>query len=68
MSFEPGLIAEVKAADPKLPRGLVAAGRWRTGPRYFRETLALGVDFISYAIDDLPRRCRSSPIGCSASR
>ena len=54
MSFEPGLIAEVKAADPNLPRGFVAAGRWRTGPRYLREVLALGVDFISYAIHDLP--------------
>jgi glycerophosphoryl diester phosphodiesterase len=54
MSFEPGLIAEVKAADPNLPRGFVAAGRWRTGPRYMREVLALGVDFISYAIHDLP--------------
>ena len=54
MSFEPGLIAEVKAADPSLPRGFVAAGRWRTGPRYFREVLALSVDFISYAINDLP--------------
>jgi glycerophosphoryl diester phosphodiesterase len=54
MSFEPGLIAEVKAADPSLPRGFVAAGRWRTGPRHFREVVALSVDFISYAIHDLP--------------
>jgi glycerophosphoryl diester phosphodiesterase len=54
MSFQPGLIAEVKAADPNLPRGFVAAGSWRTAPRYFREMLALSVDFISYAIHDLP--------------
>jgi glycerophosphoryl diester phosphodiesterase len=54
MSFEPALIAEAKAADPSLPRGFVAAGRWRTGPRYFREIFALSVDFISYAIHDLP--------------
>lgn len=54
MSFEPALIAEVKAADPTLPRGLTAHGDWRTAVRHFKEMLNLGVDFISYSIDDLP--------------
>ena len=54
MSFEPGLIAEVKAADPNLPRGLTALGSWRHGPLYFRTVFELGVDFASYSIDDLP--------------
>ena len=71
MSFEPALLAEVKAADPTLPRGLVAAGRWRTGPRHFKTMLDLGVDFVSYFIDDLPtpmpiiaRRLLGIPLIC----
>ena len=54
MSFEPALIAEVRVADPNLPRGLTAMGNWRCGLEHLRTALNLGVDFISYAIDDLP--------------
>ena len=54
MSFEPALIAEVKAADPNLPRGLTALGRWRTARQYMSIARDLEVDFISYAINDLP--------------
>jgi glycerophosphoryl diester phosphodiesterase len=54
MSFDPGLIAEVRAADPTLPRGLTAMGNWRWGFEHLRTALALGVDFVSYSIDDLP--------------
>ena len=54
MSFDPALIAETKAADPNLPRGLTAMGNWRTAAEHFRAALGLGVDFVSYAIDDLP--------------
>jgi glycerophosphoryl diester phosphodiesterase len=54
MSFDPGLVAEVKAADPNLPRGLTAFGNWRNGSTYLRTILELGVDFASYNIDDLP--------------
>ena len=54
MSFEPELIAEVKAADPNLPRGLTALGRWRTARQYMSIARDLEVDFISYAINDLP--------------
>ena len=43
-------------------------GRWRTGPHHLREALDLGVDFISYAIDDLPTPMPILARGCSASR
>ena len=54
MSFDAGLIADLKAADPGMPRGLTAAGGWRDGTMHLRTALRLAVDFISYAIDDLP--------------
>ncbi len=54
MSFEPSLLAEVKAADPNLPLGLTAMGNWRSAATHFRTVTALDLDFISYAIDDLP--------------
>lgn len=54
MSFDRALIAEIRAADPKLPRGLTAEGDWRTASRHLSTTLQLGVDFVSYAIYDLP--------------
>jgi glycerophosphoryl diester phosphodiesterase len=54
MSFDAGLIADLKAADPGLPRGLTAAGDWRDAARHLRTAVRLGVDFISYKIDDLP--------------
>jgi glycerophosphoryl diester phosphodiesterase len=54
MSFDAALIADLKAADANLPRGLIAQGNWRPGIVHLRAALRLGVDFISYAIDDLP--------------
>jgi glycerophosphoryl diester phosphodiesterase len=54
MSFNPELIAEVKAADRSLRRGLTALGRWRTAARNLSIARDLEVDFISYAIGDLP--------------
>jgi glycerophosphoryl diester phosphodiesterase len=54
MSFEPELIAEVKAADLGLCRGMTALGRWRTAGTYMSVARDLEVDFISYRIDDLP--------------
>ena len=54
MSFDSRLIADIRAADPSLPRGLVAAGDWRVAPFHLRTALRLGVDFISYCIDDMP--------------
>ena len=54
MSFDPALLADVRAADPHLPRGLIGAGDWRRGGEHFRAMLRLGVDFISYSIADLP--------------
>lgn len=71
MSFEPTLIADVRAADPSLPRGLVAKGGLRRGWAHIRTVLRLGVSFISYAIDDLPtpmpilaRRLLGVPLIC----
>jgi glycerophosphoryl diester phosphodiesterase len=54
MSFDSALIADIRAADPSLPRGLTAAGDWRAAPLHLHTALRLGVDFISYRIDDLP--------------
>jgi glycerophosphoryl diester phosphodiesterase len=54
MSFNSALIADIRAADPSLPRGLTAAGDFRTAPLHLGSAMRLGVDFISYCIDDLP--------------
>jgi glycerophosphoryl diester phosphodiesterase len=54
MSFDPALIREVRNADPDLPRGLTAMGDWRCSLQHLRAVLALGVDFVSYRVDDLP--------------
>jgi glycerophosphoryl diester phosphodiesterase len=54
MSFDPGLIASVKAAAPHIPRGLTADGDWRRGREHLGSILGLGVDFISYGVRDLP--------------
>jgi len=71
MSFDPGLISEVRAADPNLPRGLTAMGDWRCCLPHVWAALALGVDFVSYSIDDLPtpmplvaRRLLGLPLIC----
>jgi glycerophosphoryl diester phosphodiesterase len=54
MSFDPALVADVKAAGPHLPRGLTAHGDWRRGMEQLKTIRRLGVDFVSYSIDDLP--------------
>jgi len=54
MSFAPSLIAAARALEPEVPRGLTALGRWRTAPHHLKAALKQRVDFISYAIDDLP--------------
>lgn len=54
MSFDPRLIAEVRASAPEIPRGLTAEGDWRRGREHLAAILRLGLDFISYSIDDLP--------------
>ena len=54
MSFDPGLVMEVRATDPTLPRGLIAMGGLRESTRLLKAVFDLAVDFISYNIDDLP--------------
>jgi glycerophosphoryl diester phosphodiesterase len=53
-SFDPRLVSEVRVAEPNLPRGLTAIGDWRCGFQHLRAAFMLGVDFVSYNIDDLP--------------
>jgi glycerophosphoryl diester phosphodiesterase len=71
MSFDTGLIADIRAADPHLPRGLTAEGDWRTASDHFKTILRLGVDFVSHRVDDLPspapifaRRALGIPLIC----
>ena len=47
MSFPAPLMADVKAADPNLPRGLTASGDWRLALHHMQHALRLGADFIS---------------------
>jgi glycerophosphoryl diester phosphodiesterase len=54
MSFDPALIADIKAAAPHLPRGLTAMGDRRHALAQLQAISKLSVDFVSYAIDDLP--------------
>ena len=54
MSFDPSLLAEFRIAEPNLPRGLVAEGDWRAGREHIRTIRSLGLDFVSYSIDDMP--------------
>jgi glycerophosphoryl diester phosphodiesterase len=54
MSFDPSLLAEIRIAEPGLPRGLVAEGDWRAGREHLRTVRSLELDFVSYSIDDLP--------------
>jgi glycerophosphoryl diester phosphodiesterase len=71
MSFDIGLIADIRAAAPHLPRGLTALGDLRYAVPHLAAMLHLGVDFISYSIDDLPtpapilaRRVLGIPLIC----
>lgn len=54
MSFARAQIAEVRAANPHLPRGLTARGNIRRAVRLHRAARQLDVDFISYCASDLP--------------
>jgi glycerophosphoryl diester phosphodiesterase len=71
MSFDADLLADVRAAAPEIPRGLIAEGDWRRGVEHMRAALRLGVDFVSYSIRDLPtpmpvfaRRVLGIPLIC----
>lgn len=71
MSFDPALLAEVRIAEPDLPRGLVAEGDWQKGREHIRTARSLELDFVSYSIDDIPnlatmamRRLLGIPLIC----
>ncbi len=71
MSFDPSLLAEVRVAQPGLPRGLVAEGDWQKGREHLRIARNLELDFVSYCIDDMPniatttmRRIFGIPVIC----
>jgi glycerophosphoryl diester phosphodiesterase len=66
MSFDPGLMAEMRSRAPRLPRGIVAE-RWtaesehddlltriRRAFAYSREALQARPNFIAYSVQDLP--------------
>jgi len=54
MSFNTGLVAECRAGSARLPCGLTAEGDRGSAVAQLRAIVRIGVDFISYAIDDLP--------------
>lgn len=54
MSFARAQIAEVRAANPQMPRGLTASGNIKRALRLHRAARQLEVDFISYRASDLP--------------
>jgi len=54
MSFDRSLLAAARAYDSALVLGLTAEGDWRRGARHWRALLDFKLDFISYAIADLP--------------
>ena len=54
MSFDPALLAAARATGATFPIGLTAAGDWRAAARLCKAMWNLRVDFVSYAIDDLP--------------
>ncbi len=54
MSFSGTQIAEVRAANPHLPRGLTAQGTVKRALAHFRAVRRLAVDFVSYRVGDLP--------------
>jgi glycerophosphoryl diester phosphodiesterase len=54
MSFSPSQIAEVRAANPHLPRGLTAQGGMKRALANLRVARDLDVDFVSYCVSDLP--------------
>jgi len=54
MSFDQKLLASARGCGTDVPLGLTAAGDWRSAARHCRALFALRLDFISYAIKDLP--------------
>jgi len=54
MSFASAQIAEARAANPRLPRGLTAQGGMRQFRTNYRAARDLDVDFVSYRLRDLP--------------
>jgi glycerophosphoryl diester phosphodiesterase len=54
MSFAGEQIAELRAADPQMPRGLVAEGSAKWARTHLRTARRLDVDFVSYRAADLP--------------
>jgi glycerophosphoryl diester phosphodiesterase len=54
MSFSSAQIAEVRAANPQLPRGLTAQGGIKRAVTQLRAARRLEVDFVSYRLGDLP--------------
>jgi glycerophosphoryl diester phosphodiesterase len=54
MSFAQTQMAEVRATNPTLPRGLAARGNVKRALKLFRAVRRLNVDFVSYRVDDLP--------------
>ncbi|MYZ46667.1 glycerophosphodiester phosphodiesterase family protein [Propylenella binzhouense] len=54
MSFDPGLIADLRGAAPLLPRGLTAEGDYRKALSHLATILREHVHFVSYSLEDLP--------------
>ncbi|MBB4121742.1 glycerophosphodiester phosphodiesterase family protein [Martelella radicis] len=54
MSFEPALLAALKRAGAACPLGLTADGHDVKSFDAHRETMRIGLDFVSYYYDDLP--------------
>ena len=71
MSFSGEQLAEMRAANPRLPRGLVAKGSANSTLEHLRQTRRHDVDFIAYRVRDLPtlmpfiaRRILGLPLIC----
>ena len=54
MSFDPGILSDVRVADPEVPRGWIGESGAATDLDHLNAITALDVDFISYNIDHLP--------------
>jgi glycerophosphoryl diester phosphodiesterase len=54
MSFDAALLADVNASGAAMPRGWIGEGSDATNLDHLNAIAKLGVDFVSYNIDDLP--------------
>jgi glycerophosphoryl diester phosphodiesterase len=54
MSFDPGILADLRAVAPDIPRGWIGEGGDPTNLDHLNAITALEVDFVSYNIDHLP--------------